>query len=68
MSGALGSSNIENVTGLPKRHNNTYNLRNTEIDLALPKPKKEFGSRCLYYNGAVFWNNQLEVMTVPVFS
>jgi hypothetical protein len=31
--------------GLNIEIGNTYNLRNTETDLTLPKPKKEFG-RC----------------------
>lgn len=35
----------------------TYNLRNTETDLAPPMPKKEFGKRSFSYNGALHWNN-----------
>ena len=31
---------------------NTYKLRNTETDLALPKPKKEFGKMCFVHSGA----------------
>jgi hypothetical protein len=33
------------------------NLRNREIDLVLPKPKKEFLKRSFKYNGAIHWNN-----------
>ena len=36
-----------------------YDLRNTQIDLALPSPKKEFGKRCFNYIGASLWNNNL---------
>ena len=36
---------------------NTYNIRNREIHLALPIPKKEFGKRCFSYNAALHWNN-----------
>ena len=36
---------------------NSYNLRNTETDLALPMPKKQFGKRCFNYNCASLWNN-----------
>jgi hypothetical protein len=32
-------------------------LRNCEIDLVLPKPKKEFLKRSFKYNGAIHWNN-----------
>ena len=36
-----------------------YNLRNTQIDFALPSPKKDFGKRCFNYIGASLWNNNL---------
>jgi hypothetical protein len=36
---------------------NTSNFRNSETDLELPKPKKDFGKRCFNYNGAALWNN-----------
>ena len=32
---------------------NTYDLRNKETDLTLPKPNTDFGKRCFKYNGAV---------------
>ena len=36
---------------------NTYDLRNMETDLSLPKPNTDSGKRCFKYNGAVVWNN-----------
>ncbi len=36
---------------------NTYDLRNRETDLSLPKPNTDSGKRCFKYNGAVVWNN-----------
>jgi hypothetical protein len=36
---------------------NTYDLRNRETDLPLPKPNTDSGKRCFKYNGAVVWNN-----------
>ena len=35
------------------------NLRNSSIDLALPKPNKNFGKRCFNFSAAVLWNNLL---------
>jgi hypothetical protein len=37
----------------------SYDLRNreTDTDLVLPKPKKEFLKRSFKYNGAIHWNN-----------
>ena len=35
----------------------TYNLRNTNTDLALPQPKKEFLKKSFRYSGALLWNN-----------
>jgi hypothetical protein len=32
---------------------NTYDLRNRETDLSLPKPNTDSGKRCFKYNGAV---------------
>ena len=36
---------------------NTYDLRNRETDLSLPKLNTDSGKRCFKYNGAVVWNN-----------
>ena len=36
---------------------NTYNLRNSQTDLSLPKPNKEFLKRSFKYSGAYLWNN-----------
>ena len=33
-----------------------YNLRNTNIDLALPKPDKDFGKRYFSYSAVNLWN------------
>ena len=35
----------------------SYNLRNSDTDLVLPKPKTEFKKKSFSYNGAFFWNN-----------
>ena len=37
-------------------YENTYNLRNTNTDLALPQPKKEFLKKSFRYSGALLWN------------
>ena len=37
--------------------NKKYELRNTETDLALPKPKTNFLKRSFRYSGAMLWNN-----------
>ena len=42
---------------LNNEHNNTYDRRNRETDLSLPKPNTDSGKRCFKYNGAVAWNN-----------
>ena len=34
-------------------NNNSYNLRNHDTDLSIPKPKKEFLKRSFRYRGAV---------------
>ena len=34
-----------------------YDLRNHATDLALSKPKREFGKRSFKYNGAIHWNS-----------
>ena len=43
---------IKNAT-----HRTNYNLRNTETDLALPKPKTNALKRSLRFSGAMLWNN-----------
>ena len=35
----------------------SYNLRNSDTDLVLPKPKTEFKKNSFSYDGAFFWNN-----------
>ena len=37
--------------------NNTLNLRNSETDLMLAKPKTEFLKRTFGYRGATLWDN-----------
>ena len=34
----------------------SYNLRNSSVDLYLPKPKIEIGKHSLHYRGSVLWN------------
>jgi hypothetical protein len=36
---------------------NNYNLRNSQTDLILPKPNREFLKRIFKYKGAYLWNN-----------
>jgi hypothetical protein len=36
---------------------NNYNLRNSQTDLTLPKPNREFLKRIFKYKGAYLWNN-----------
>jgi len=38
-------------------HQNVLNLRNSETDLMLAKPKTEFLKRTFGYSGATLWNN-----------
>ena len=38
-------------------HQNAYNLRNSETDLMLAKPKTEFLNRTFGYSGSTLWNN-----------
>ncbi len=38
---------------------NNCNLRNSQTDLALSKPKREFLKRSFKYSGACMWNNLL---------
>ena len=40
-----------------KTHQNAFNLRNSETDLMLAKPKTEFLKRTFGYRGATLWNN-----------
>ena len=37
--------------------NRQYNLRNYDMDLALPKPKTNFLKRSFKYNASLLWNN-----------
>jgi hypothetical protein len=36
---------------------NNYNLRNSQTDLTLPKPNREFLKRSFKYSGAYLWIN-----------
>ena len=36
---------------------NNHNLRNSQTDLTLPKPNREFLKRSFKYRGAYLWNN-----------
>lgn len=38
-------------------YQNTYNLRDNDTNLVLPKPKSEFLRRSFKYNGAMLRNN-----------
>ena len=38
-------------------HQHAFNLRNSETDLMLAKPKTEFLKRTFGYSGATLWNN-----------
>ena len=38
-------------------HQNALNLRNSETDLMLAKPKTEFLKRTFGYSGGTLWNN-----------
>lgn len=56
----LNDHTAPNLKGLFRRKNitqNNYNLRNSNIDLALPKPKSEFLKKSFGYSGAILWNN-----------
>ena len=41
-------ANVSNV--------HTYNLRNSSVNLYIPKPKLEIGKCSLHYRGSVLWN------------
>ena len=49
--------NLRTSFRLNNECDNTYDLRNRETDLSLPKPNTDSGKRCFKYNGAVVWNN-----------
>ena len=49
--------NVRTSFRLNNECDNTYDLRNRETDLSLPKPNTDSGKRCFKYNGAVVWNN-----------
>ena len=36
---------------------NIYNLRNSEYDLTIPKPRTEYLRRSFKYSGAMLWND-----------
>ena len=36
---------------------NRYNLRNSEYDLTIPKPRTEYLRRSFKYSGAMLWND-----------
>lgn len=58
--------NLRNKIRFNYEMNYPYNLRNSDTDLALPKPKKDFGKRCFNYNAAVIWNElPHEAKTAP---
>ena len=35
----------------------SYNLRSTDTDIALPKPRREFVKKTFKYSGAKLWNS-----------
>ena len=43
-------------------HQNAPNLRNSELDLTLAKPKTEFLKRTFGYSSATLWKNHPEVL------
>ena len=49
--GLKESFHVRNVT------QNTYNLRNSEYDLTIPKPRTEYLRRSFKYSGAMLWND-----------
>ena len=49
--------NLRTSFRLNNECDNTYDLRNRETDLSLPKPNTNSGKSCFKYNGAVVWNN-----------
>ena len=44
-------------------HQNALNIRNSETDLMLAKPKTEILKRTFGYSGATLWNNLPEELT-----
>ncbi len=56
----LGNHTAPNLKDLFSRRNasqNTYDLRNSETDLSLKKPKTEFLKKTFGYRGAILWNS-----------
>lgn len=49
--------NLKESFGERSATQNTYNLRNNDVDLALLKPKTEFLKRTFKYSGAILWND-----------
>ena len=56
----LANHTAPNLKGLFSRRNvsqNSYELRNSETDLSIKKPKTEFLKKTFGYSGAVLWNS-----------
>ena len=56
----LGNHTAPNLKDLFSRRNtsqNIYDLRNSETDLSLKKPKTEFLKKTFGYSGAILWNS-----------
>ncbi len=49
--------NLKQSFRLHREGDTLHDLRNRATDLALPKPKREFGERSFKYNGAIHWSN-----------
>ena len=49
--------NLKQSFRLHREGDTLHDLRNRATDLALPKPKRDFGKRSFKYNGAIHWNN-----------
>ena len=56
----LGNHTAPNLKDIFSRRNasqNIYDLRNSETDLSLKKPKTEFLKKTFGYSGAILWNS-----------
>jgi hypothetical protein len=49
--------NLKQSFRLHREGDTLHDLRNRATDLALPKPKRDFGKRNFKYHGAIHWNN-----------
>ena len=47
------AGNLERLSGLPRG----YDLRDSDTDLKLPKPRTNFLKRSFKYNASALWNN-----------